>query len=366
MYDVGVYKLPMAHPGDVSELERLINEGEIVPGEIAAIIAQTEGVGYDRGYATLAFQVLLSEKLGITRQDVFDRIPMLMIGLTGGLMSPHYTVFTKKKLDETGPGTEKRFALGIAQTRILKPEEYGTVTQISLVAEAVRRAMEDAGIDDVDDVHCVEVKLPAMTAARVNDALSRGQKVVSTDLNQASSMAKGASALGVAVALGELDIRQIKQEDICRNWDLYSYKASTSAGGEQVACRIVLMGNSKYSRSKFYAGSGVMKDQLDLEGVRDTLRSAGLQFDCEPTPEQQARIVNVFVNAGADSVGAVRGRRNTIKSDFLAGYSGIIAKAVANAVVASVVGDPMILASAGAEHQGHLGANLLCAIVRVE
>lgn len=366
MYDVGVYKLPMAHPGDVSELEKKIAQGEIIPQEIVAIIAQTEGVGTDRGYATLAFQVLLSEKLGITRQEVFDQIPMLMIGLTGGLMSPHYTVFTKVSLTQENPGSEKRLALGIAQTRILKPEEYGTITQIRLVADAVRKAMEDAGIDDVADVHCVEVKLPAMTAARVNDARGRGQKVVSTDLNQASSLAKGAAALGVAVALGELELNQIRQEDICQNWDLYSYKASTSAGGEQVACRIVLMGNSKYSQSKYYAGSGVMKDQLDLEGVKETLRSAGLQFDSMPSSEQQARIVNVFVNAGADSVGAVRGRRNTIKSDFLSGYSGIIAKAVANAVVASVVGDPMILASAGAEHQGHLGANILCAIVRAD
>lgn len=365
MYDVGVYKLPMAHPGDVSELEKLIAEGEINPQEIAAIIAQTEGVGYDRGYATLAFQVLLSEKLGITKQDVFDRIPMLMIGLTGGLMSPHYTVFTKYMLDQKEIG-EKRLALGIAQTRILKPEEYGTLTQISLVADAVKKAMEDAGIDNVADVHCVEVKLPAMTGPRVKDARSRGQKLVSTDLNQASSMAKGASALGVAVALGEIKLSQIKQEDICQNWDLYSYKASTSAGGEQVACRIVLIGNSNYSQSKYYAGSGIMKDQLDLDGVKDTLRTAGLLFECMPSPEQQAKIVNVFINAGADSVGAVRGRRNTIKSDFLAGYAGIIAKAVANAVVASVVGDPMVLTSAGAEHQGHLGANLLCAIVKAE
>ena len=145
MFDVNVYKLPMANPGDVSELEKLINQGEIVPEEISAIIAQTEGDGHDRGYATLAFQVLLSEKLGITRQEVFNRIPMLMIGLTGGLMSPHYTVFTRKILAEEGENTEKRFALGITNTRVLKPEEYGTLEQVRLVAEAVKEAMQDAG-----------------------------------------------------------------------------------------------------------------------------------------------------------------------------------------------------------------------------
>ena len=361
MFDVGVYKLPMAHPGDVSELEKKIALGEIVPQEIVAVIAQTEGVGYDRGYATLAFQVLLSEKLGITKQEVFDRIPMLMIGLTGGLMSPHYTIFTRKEVAGEVTGTEKRFTIGIANTPILKPEEYGTVEQIRLVAAAVKEAMQDAGIDDVSDVHCVEVKLPAMTPDRAADAKSRGKALVPGDV---TTLAKGACALGVGVAMGELNIDNIKQEDICKNWDLYSVKASTSAGGEQVAARIVLMGNSTKSQSKFYAGSGVMQDQLDIEGAKDALRSAGLEFECMPSKEQQDRIVNVFINAGADSVNAVRGRRHTIKTDFLTGYSGIVAKAVANAVVASIVGDPMILASAGSEHQGPLGANLLCVITR--
>ena len=85
MMDVGVYRLPMAGPDDVSELEALIDRGEIDPKDICAIIAQTEGDGYARGYSALAFQLMLSEKLGITREEVWDRIPMLMIGLTGGL-----------------------------------------------------------------------------------------------------------------------------------------------------------------------------------------------------------------------------------------------------------------------------------------
>lgn len=366
MLDVNVYKMPMAHPGDVSELEKSIQKGEIIPEEIVAVIAQTEGVGYDRGYATLAFQVLLSEKLGITKQEVFDRIPMLMIGLTGGLMSPHYTVFTRRTIPGVSSSGEKRFSIGITNTPVMKPEDYGTVEQVRLVAEAVKEAMKDALIDSAEDVHCVEVKLPAMTPPRVADARSRGKNVISDDLITASSMAKGACALGVACALGEIDLAAVKQEDINRNWDLYSSKASTSAGGEQVACRIVLMGNSLKSRSKYYIGSGVMKDQLDLAGALEAFRNAGLKFECLPPAEETAKIVNVFINAGADAVNSVRGRRHTIKTDFLSGYAGIQAKAVAHAVVASVAGDPMILASAGAEHQGLPGANLLAVIVRAE
>ncbi|MGI6583627.1 MAG: ring-opening amidohydrolase [bacterium] len=61
-----------------------------------------------------------------------------------------------------------------------------------------------------------------------------------------------------------------------------------------------------------------------------------------------------------------RGRRTTMKSDFLAGYAGIFAKAVINAIVGALIGDTMILASAGYEHQGPLGANLVAAIVETE
>ncbi len=73
----------MEHPGDVSSLEKLLKEEHIKAEDMKAIIAQTEGDGYARGYATLAFQLLLSEKLNISKQEVFDTIPMMMIGKTG-------------------------------------------------------------------------------------------------------------------------------------------------------------------------------------------------------------------------------------------------------------------------------------------
>ena len=97
MMDVGIYRLPMAGPDDVSELAALIEGGEIDPKDICAIIAQTEGDGYARGYSALSFQLLLAEKLDMTREEVWDRIPMLMIGLTGGLMSPTIPCLPAKK-----------------------------------------------------------------------------------------------------------------------------------------------------------------------------------------------------------------------------------------------------------------------------
>ena len=365
MMDVGAYRLPMAGPDDVSELAALIEAGEVNPHEICAIIAQTEGDGYARGYSALSFQLLLAEKLAMTREEVWDRIPMLMIGLTGGLMSPHYTVFTRREIDAPA-AAEKRLSIGIKDTRVLLPEEYGTVVQVKEVAKAVRAAMAEAGISSPADVHCVEVKCPNLTAKRIADAEGRGQKVVSTNLAEAGSKSKGASALGVALALGEIREGDLSNEAICNNWGLYSKVASTSAGNEQVACRVVLLGNSLRAVSKFKIGSGIMQDTLDIAGAKDAFRAAGINIAAGISPKDRERIATVFINAGADATGYIRGRRTTMKSDFLAAYAGIFAKAVINAIVGSLIGDTMILASAGFEHQGPLGANLIAAIAKVD
>lgn len=364
--DTGVFRLPMASPDDVSGLQALLESQQISAEDIVGIIAQTEGTGHARGYASLCFQLLLAEYLGCSPQAVFDRIPMMMIGLCGGLMSPHYTVFTRRRVNPpASPSPEdKRLVVGVANTQVLQPEEYGTMAQVTLVADAVQRAIADAGITDLADVHCVEVKCPAMTPARLEDAAQRGAAVVSTNLGQASSFSKGASALGIALALGEVPADKLSNEVINRDRTLFTHRGSVSAGGEQSACRILVMGNSSRSVSRYRVGHGIMADQLDTSGIYTALATAGLPLP--PTPTTQKRITQVFINCGADAVNAVRGRRHTIHSDFLSGYGGIIAKAVANAIVASVTGDPMILASAGNEHQGAVGSNLIAAIVEGE
>lgn len=365
MMDVQVYRLPMSGPDDVSALANLIDQGSVNPHDICAIIAQTEGDGYARGYSALSFELMLAEKTGLSRPEIAKKVPMLMIGLTGGLMSPHYTVFTRKFVEAPSKG-EKRLALGIKTTRVLLPEEYGTRTHVLLVAQAVKEAMAEAGITDINDVKCVEVKCPNLTAARIQDAQSRGQKVVSTNFADAGAKSKGASALGVALALGEINDEDVTDAAICSNWNLYSKVASTSAGNEQVACKVILMGNSETAVSAFKAGSGVMKDTLDLAGAFTAFKDAGLVFEGEIPQNQRDKVATVFINAGADAMGSIRGRRTTMKSDYLAGYQGIFAKAVINAIVGALIGDTMILASAGYEHQGPLGANLVAVIAKAD
>ena len=99
----------------------------------------------------------------------------------------------------------------------------------------------------------------------------RGQKVVSTNLAEAGSKSKGASALGVALALGEIREGDSSNEAICNNWGLYSKVAFTSAGNNRLPV-VVLWGNSLRAVSKFKIGSGIMQDTLDIAGAKDAFR----------------------------------------------------------------------------------------------
>lgn len=363
--ELRVVCVPMGSPGDVSGVAALFDRKQVNPAHIVAIMEQTEGDPYARGYATLAMEVLLSERLGISRQQVFATIPMMMIGGVGGIMTPHIYLFIKQPGGEPAKG--KRLVLGVASSRELKSEEYGTMIQVDLVAETVKRAMADAGITDFNQVECVEVKCPAMTPARVADAEKRGKIVINTNPAVASSLAKGACALGVAVATGEVERGKLKEGMINVEKNYYSSVASTSAGGEQVACRVMVIGNAEGVPGSLIAAHGVMRDQLDVAGARQAFTRAGLKLEDGALPEsERKRIAGVLVNAGADYVTNVRGRRHVLHSDFLAPFSGIQAKAVAHAIVASVVGDTLFLASAGAEHQGPPGANLICVIAEAK
>jgi cyanuric acid amidohydrolase len=357
-----VHTVPMAGPGDVSQVVALFEKG-VAAQDVVAVIAQTEGDGYARGYASLAMEGLFSRKLGIEPREVFERIPMLMIGGTAGLMHPHFTLFTRSKGAERGGGEAKRLAIGVASTRRLLPEEYGTLVELDAVAEATKQAMREAGIEDAADVHSVQMKTPSMTPARVEEAKGRGKEVCNPNLLTASGMTRGAAALGAAVALGELDRKRISDNTIGADASLHSTVGCASAGAEQNSVRVIVIGNVAGAPGNLVAAHGMMKHQLDLEGASQAFRNAGLELaHGRLTDASRKRLRAVFCKAGGDAVGAIDGRRHTMRSDFLSAFSGHQAKAVVHAIVSSIAGTTQVLANAGPEHQGAPGANQICVI----
>ncbi len=362
---VGVHKVAMAAPNDVSELAGLIRDGTIDPSAIVALIGKTEGNGgandFTRGYATLSCQLLLAPLLGIDPEEVGRRIAFVWSGGTEGVLSPHATIFTRTR--ERSDGTEKRLALGIAMTRDILPEEVGTPVQVREVAAAVRDALAEAGIRDAADVHYVQVKGPLLTPASIADADRRGAVPVTRDPNGSKAYARGATALGVALGLGEVAEGDVSVDTIAKRMDLFSRVASTSAGGELTKCEILLFGNAPGAASAFRIGHGVLRDAIDAEGVLDALADAGLGSD-RPDEAARDRIAAVFAKAEASPTGRIRGRRNTMLSDADIHYERH-ARAALGAVIASVTGDPAIFVSGGTEHQCAPGEAPIAAIIRV-
>ena len=359
---IGVHKVLMNSPSDVSGLERLIDEGAIDPKEIVALIGKTEGNGgandFTRGFATLAFSLALARRLGVSADEAAKRVAFVWSGGTEGVLSPHATVFTRSAAPAAGG---KRLALGIAVTRDLLPEEVGTMAEVREVAAAVRKAQAEAGISTASDVHYVQVKGPLLTPAAIADADRRGARLVTRDPNGSKPFARGATALGVAVALGEVAESALSDGVITQRMDLFTEVANTSAGGELKNCEVLLFGNSPTAGGDLAIGHAVLRDVVDVDAVRAAAQNASGETSSSLDIRQ---IVAIFAKAEAPPNGMLRGRRTTMLSDADINYERH-ARAALGAVIASVTGDSAIFVSGGTEHQCAPGEAPIAAIVRV-
>jgi len=360
--------IPTKGPGDVSGLINLIDAGKIDPASILAILGKTEGNGgvndFTREFAVAALTTALAPHVGLPPHDVEQKIAFVMSGGTEGVLSPHLTVFTRTTA-EAGAGETiagKRLAIGIAHTRDFLPEELGRRAQIDETASAVRAAMADAGIDDPADVHFVQIKCPLLTSERVGAAHARGQATVTTSAYGSMAYSRGASALGVATALGEIE-GGIEDAQILKDWSLFSSVASTSAGIELMHNVVIVLGNSQLSASRYVIGHDVMRDAIDAASVIAALRSVGLGLGDMSDPIAPERLVNIFAKAEASPDGTVRGFRHIMLEDTDISATRH-ARAAVGGLIAGLAGTSAVYVSGGAEHQGPPGGGPVAVIAR--
>jgi cyanuric acid amidohydrolase len=195
----------------------------------------------------------------------------------------------------------------------------------------------------------------------VADADRRGVKLVTSDPNGSKPYARGATALGVALGLGEVSESELGEDVIAKRMDLYSSVANTSAGGELRNCEILLFGNSDQASGDLRIGHAVLRDVIDADAVRAAVRDALGDVDA---PFDVERIQAIFAKAEAPVGGLLRGRRTTMLSDADINYERH-ARAALGAVIASVTFDSAIFVSGGTEHQCKPGEAPIVAIVRV-
>jgi cyanuric acid amidohydrolase len=360
---IEVRKVPINSVSDASGLARLIDEGVMEADRVIAIIGKTEGNGgvndYTRIIADRAFREVLIAK-GAPEEQV-RQVPIVWSGGTDGVISPHATIFATVPEEKAEKSDDLRLTVGFAMSEPILPEEIGYSGMVNKVAAGVKEAMARAGITDPADVHYVQTKTPLLTIHTIRDAKSRGQRVWTENTHESMDLSNGTTGLGIAVALGEIEMPS--DEDIMHNRELYSSVASCSSGVELDQAQIVVVGNARGVGGRYRIGHSVMRDALDQDGIWEAIKDAGLELPERPHwTDLEGRLVNVFLKCEASADGMVHGRRNAMLDDSDVHWHRQI-KSCVGGVTAAVTGDPAVFVSVSAAHQGPDGGGPVAAIV---
>jgi cyanuric acid amidohydrolase len=224
MREAAVFRLPMADPADVSALAAMLDDGVFTAEQVAAV--KTEGNGgvndFTRGYFTQSLMLLLSRHSGVDPALLAGRIPCVLSGGTEGVLTPHYLVFVRKPAPPRAGGA---LAFGIAFGAMLPAESLCRMAQLHDAAATVRAALDDAGMTP-HEACLVQLKMPCLTAARMDLAQARGVPPATRDANRGMALARAAGALGAALALGEIGPERLDDAALLEAMDLYSQRAS--------------------------------------------------------------------------------------------------------------------------------------------
>ena len=362
-----VHRIPADGPDDVSGLVALVRSGALDPAHIIAVLGKTEGNGcvndFTRGFATATLKASIAALSGRSADQVEREVLFVMSGGTEGGLSPHWLVFAAAPAAAPARPGATALALGTARTRPFGPEEIGRMAQIRATEAAVREAMREAAISDPADVHYVQVKCPLLTRARIAQAYASGASVATEETYASMGWSRAASALGVALALGEVAADAVADSTVCRDFSVYSRRASTSAGVELTENQVLVVGNSAAWSGDLVIAHDVMADAIDAAAFARALAAAGLAPAVPLAPADQARLVAVLAKADAAHSGSIRGARHTMLDDSDIPASRH-ARALVGGVLAALAGTTRLFVSGGAEHQGPDGGGPVAAIVR--
>ena len=293
-------------------------------------------------------KLLLAERLKCPTSEVEGRVAIVMSGGTEGGLSPHLLVFCR----ETGGGA-RRWAAARHRRR----------PDARLRARGDRPRPADRGDSDAvappwrmpaspSPATCTSSRSNARCSPRSASRRPRGAapRWRPRDTYHSMALSRGASALGVALALGEIPTPP--EAAVCRDWSLFFEgrqhlgRRGTSAQRDRRAGQLRRPG-----RATLVIDHDVMKDAIDAAPRAVSLALGG-------------ETVAVLAKAEAAPSGEIRGRRHTMLDDSDI-HSTRHARALVGGVLAGVIGDTLLYVSGGAEHQGPAGGGPVAIIGRV-
>ncbi|UED87470.1 ring-opening amidohydrolase [Streptomyces profundus] len=342
---VDLLRLPTADPGDLTPADALAAAGRTL-GDVLAVVGKTEGNGcvndFSRGLAAARWEPLLP-----------DDTVTVFSGGTEGVLSPHVNLFVADPGPH--PGHDRGLVAAVGRTRDLEPAEIGGEPQLTAVREVVDTLTEQLGLTP-DEVDMVLVKCPLLTSERVAACRAAGAEPVTEDTYESMARSRAAASLGIALSLGECAEDAALDALAGRHAaDVWSARASASAGAELTDCHVLVLGTSGAVGGPLRAVHGVMRDAIDL----DSLQRLFARVDAEG-----GEVVQVFAKAEADPSGTIRGARHTMLTDSDLN-STRHARAAVGGLLSALAGTTAVYVSGGAEHQGPPGGGSVTVVYRV-
>ncbi len=344
-----VHWFDMAHPGDYSQLAAVL--GDLASVERLAVLVKTEGHTAPNDFARQLSRSVLDPMLG-TLTARGRAVAVLANGCEGAATPGGYALLRRTASTPTAAG-DLRF--GIARSAPLAPDRVGIEAAIDAVADCVRQACVDGELGP-DEAALAIVKLPTLLAG------SRPHEAWRSDQHRGRAIA----ALGVAVALGEIDRARIPASAIAADATLFSRRAMTFAGPEQDCIEAVVLGNAPATAP---AAPGSLRigvchpaDMLDAGTIRRLLLAMGLHFDAAGELTEPGRVLAVLSKAGPQSDGRIRGARTAIFTSAAAPDS--LMRSVQSGVVGSLFGSTRFFVSGDPVQQAPAGGGVVAVIVK--
>lgn len=341
----------MRAPDDVQEIGRIFARLAQRHPRSVAVIGKVEGTAttndFSRGLALSAIAAAADEA-GLDR----SRLQIVLSTGCEGVISPGGYVLAALDDHRDADGDLR---VGFGASPALAPAEIVAQAHVEHARQAVSAAIESAGLKPQDPL-LVFLKSPLLThqeAVGLPEAQARFAGV--------SGAARGAAALGMGVALGEIAPQDAVIENLLVRPDLYSRRGMVFSGTETRACEAIVVGQPAGVTSGPRVHCGLVDDLVDIDGMARIL--AGDATGPIDLARARARELDgVFFKAGVARTGLVRGRRTTVFSSDLDPDKHM--RAAASGALAALLGDCRMFVSGGAEHQAPDGGGVFAVISR--
>ena len=332
-----------AAPDDVTGLAAAIDRVGAAAIQKLAVFVKVAGA-YDDGSRERARCAL--EAL-IARSGLADRTQLLLAVGCEGVATPFGYALIECRSDDPHPAA--RLAIGFARGATLPVEALGHAALADTVATTVRAAMGDAALA-AEQVVMAFVKVP-QTAAVSSAERVRGRRT------------RGIAALGAGIALGEIDPVRVTDTTLGADLTLYARRAQTFAGIEVDRVEAIVIGNRPGAGGTLVACAGQMADLIDARALKKMLIEAGLALDACGELADSRRVAGLFVKAGPNADGSIRGARTTIYDSSIAPEQHM--RAALSGLLAGVIGTTRFFHTGDPFHAAPEGGGIACAIVRV-